>query len=154
MGEYGCHLGCTLCVTRVTFCEWRGVCAYVRTALANTESSFTLLRVHFTAHSSVVVVLFRPDCFFYWDHQNQAQAWLSQQKKTDLTIHTDTDTCSDRHTHVGYMHTRQHAHTYSGAKKYLVSHPLKIMREACNFHHRYTSTMTDKMRKKIQKITL
>ena len=26
--------------------------------------------------------------------------------------------------------------------------PLKKMREACNFHHRYTSTMTDKMRKK------
>jgi hypothetical protein len=23
--------------------------------------------------------------------------------------------------------------------------PLKNMREACNFHHRYTSTMTDKM---------
>ena len=32
--------------------------------------------------------------------------------------------------------------------------PLKKMREACNFHHRYTSTMTDTMRKKIQKITL
>ena len=26
--------------------------------------------------------------------------------------------------------------------------PLKKMREACNFHHRYTSTMTNKMRKK------
>jgi hypothetical protein len=26
--------------------------------------------------------------------------------------------------------------------------PLKTMREACNFHHRYTSTMTDKMRGK------
>uniref|UniRef100_A0A8C7LC33 Annexin n=1 Tax=Oncorhynchus kisutch TaxID=8019 RepID=A0A8C7LC33_ONCKI len=26
--------------------------------------------------------------------------------------------------------------------------PLKKMREACNFHHRYTSTMTDKMRRK------
>ena len=26
--------------------------------------------------------------------------------------------------------------------------PLKKMREACNFHHRYTSTMTDKIRKK------
>ena len=26
--------------------------------------------------------------------------------------------------------------------------PLKKMREACNFHHRYTSTMTDKMRTK------
>ena len=24
--------------------------------------------------------------------------------------------------------------------------PLKKMREACNFHHRYISTMTDKMR--------
>ena len=32
--------------------------------------------------------------------------------------------------------------------------PLKKMRESCNFHHRYTSTMTDKMGKKIQKITL
>ena len=32
--------------------------------------------------------------------------------------------------------------------------PLKKMREACNFHHRYTSIMTDKIRKKIQKITL
>jgi hypothetical protein len=32
--------------------------------------------------------------------------------------------------------------------------PLKKMREACNFHHRYTSTMTDKIRKKFQKITL
>ena len=29
--------------------------------------------------------------------------------------------------------------------------PLKKMREACNFHHRNTSTMTDKIRKKIQK---
>ena len=41
---------------------------------------------------------------------------------------------------------------YSGAKKYLVSHQLcKFSHlniwEACNFHHRYTSTMTDKMRK-------
>ena len=26
--------------------------------------------------------------------------------------------------------------------------PLKKLREACNFHHRYTSTMTDKMRGK------
>ncbi len=26
--------------------------------------------------------------------------------------------------------------------------PLKKMREACNFHHRYTSTMRDKIRKK------
>ncbi len=32
--------------------------------------------------------------------------------------------------------------------------PLKKMREACNFHHRYTSTMRDKIRKKIQQITL
>ncbi len=32
--------------------------------------------------------------------------------------------------------------------------PLKKMREACNCHHRYTSTMRDKIRKKIQKITL
>jgi hypothetical protein len=30
--------------------------------------------------------------------------------------------------------------------------PLKNMREACNFHHTYTSTMTDKMRKKCRKI--
>ncbi len=43
---------------------------------------------------------------------------------------------------------------YSGAKKYLVSQPivqvlpLKKMREACNFHHRYTSAMSDKIRKK------
>ena len=27
--------------------------------------------------------------------------------------------------------------------------PLKKMTEACNFHHRYTSTMTDKIRKEI-----
>ncbi len=26
--------------------------------------------------------------------------------------------------------------------------PLKTMREACNFHHRYTSTMSDKIRRK------
>ncbi len=32
--------------------------------------------------------------------------------------------------------------------------PLKKMREACNFHHRYTSTMRDKIIKEIQKITL
>ncbi len=50
--------------------------------------------------------------------------------------------------------------TYSGAKKYLVSHQLckfsHLKRwEACNFHPRYTSTMRDKIRfKKIQKITL
>jgi hypothetical protein len=37
----------------------------------------------------------------------------------------------------------QNMRTYSGAKKYLVSHLLKKMRAACNFHHRYTSTMTD-----------
>ena len=35
---------------------------------------------------------------------------------------------------------------YSGAKK--VSSPTKKMREACNFHRRYTSTMTDKNEKK------
>ncbi len=29
--------------------------------------------------------------------------------------------------------------------------PLKKMREACNFHHRYTSTMRDKIRKKSRK---
>ena len=32
--------------------------------------------------------------------------------------------------------------------------PLKKIRGACHFHYRYTSTMRDKMRKKIQKITL
>ncbi len=32
--------------------------------------------------------------------------------------------------------------------------PLKKMREACNFHHRYTSTMRDKIRKTFKKITL
>ncbi len=41
-----------------------------------------------------------------------------------------------------------------GAKKYLAQPPivqvlpLKRMREACNFHHSYTSTMRDKIRKK------
>ncbi len=50
-----------------------------------------------------------------------------------------------------YWHT--YTYTYSGAKKYLVSHQsckfshLKRW-EACNFHHRYTSTMRDKIRKK------
>ena len=44
-------------------------------------------------------------------------------------------------------------YTYSGAKTYLVSHQLCKFshlkrREACNFHHRYTSTMTDKTRRK------
>jgi len=45
-------------------------------------------------------------------------------------------------------------HTYSGAKQ-KCSQPLivqvlllRITREVCNFHHRYTSTMRDKMRKK------
>ncbi len=44
--------------------------------------------------------------------------------------------------------------TYSGAKKVFSQPPivqvipLKKMREACNFHHRYTSTMRDKIRKK------
>ncbi len=42
---------------------------------------------------------------------------------------------------------------YSGAKKYLQVPivqvlPLKKMREACHFYHRYTSTMRDKIRKK------
>ncbi len=32
--------------------------------------------------------------------------------------------------------------------------PLKKMRGACNFHHRYTSTMRDKIRKKIPEKTL
>ena len=32
--------------------------------------------------------------------------------------------------------------------------PLTKMREACNCHHRYTSTVRDRMRKNIQKITL
>uniref|UniRef100_A0A8K9WYD3 SPT20 homolog, SAGA complex component n=1 Tax=Oncorhynchus mykiss TaxID=8022 RepID=A0A8K9WYD3_ONCMY len=31
---------------------------------------------------------------------------------------------------------------------------INVVGSACNFHHRYTSTMTDKMRRKIQKITL
>ncbi len=44
-------------------------------------------------------------------------------------------------------------HIYSGAKKYCQPPivqvlPLKKMREACNFHHRYTSTMRDKIQKK------
>ena len=44
--------------------------------------------------------------------------------------------------------------TYSGAKKGFSQPPiaqvlpLKKMREACNFHHRYTSIMTEKMREK------
>ena len=50
---------------------------------------------------------------------------------------------------------------YSGAKKYLVS-PLTVqvlqlrnMREVCNFHHWFTSTMRDKNEeKKIQEITM
>ena len=51
--------------------------------------------------------------------------------------------------HKGYIHTCMH--TYTGAKKYLVSHQVckfsHLKRwEACNFHHRYTSTMTDKIR--------
>ncbi len=43
---------------------------------------------------------------------------------------------------------------YSGAKKVFSQPPtvqvlpLKKMREACNFHHRYTSTMRDKIRRK------
>ncbi len=32
--------------------------------------------------------------------------------------------------------------------------PLKKMREACNLHHRYTSTMRDKIRKQNPEITL
>ena len=42
---------------------------------------------------------------------------------------------------------------YSEAKEYFCQPPivqvlpLKKMREACSFHHMYTSTMTDKMRK-------
>jgi len=38
----------------------------------------------------------------------------------------------------------------------LIVHVLlhRIMREVCNFHHMYTSTMRDKMRKKIKEITL
>ncbi len=44
---------------------------------------------------------------------------------------------------------------YSGAKKYLVSHQLcKFSHLKSNFHHRYTSTMRDKIRKKIHKIIL
>ncbi len=62
----------------------------------------------------------------------------------------------NKHTHIHtyiYIYIYTHTYTYSGAKKYLVSHQLckfslKKMREACNFHHRYTSTMRDKIRKK------
>lgn len=32
--------------------------------------------------------------------------------------------------------------------------PLKKMREACHFHHRYTSTTRDRMGERIQEITL
>ncbi len=45
-------------------------------------------------------------------------------------------------------------YVYSGAKKVFSQPPivqvlpLKKMREACNFHHRFTSTMRDKIRKK------
>ena len=51
-----------------------------------------------------------------------------------------------------------HVHTLEQNKKLFSQPPivqflpLKKMREACNVHHRDTSTMTDKMRKNIQKI--
>ncbi len=52
------------------------------------------------------------------------------------------------HTMTGFWHVL--FHTYSGAKKVFSQPPivqvlpLKKMREACNFHHRYTSTMREK----------
>ena len=56
---------------------------------------------------------------------------------------------------VGFVNEPQAARLmYNGAKKVFSQPPivqvlpLKKMREACNCHHRYTSTMTDKMRKK------
>jgi len=48
----------------------------------------------------------------------------------------------------------QHKSTYTVGQKIFSQPPivqvlpLKKMREACNFHHRYTSTMRDKIRKK------
>jgi len=53
-----------------------------------------------------------------------------------------------------------YTHTHTVGPKKVFSQPLivqvlllKIMK-VCNFHHRYTSTMRDIMRKKIQEITL
>ncbi len=54
-----------------------------------------------------------------------------------------------------YIYTHTHIYIYIQWGKKLFSQPpivqvlpLKKMREACNFHHRYTSTMRDKIRKK------
>ncbi len=52
------------------------------------------------------------------------------------------------------MHACMYVCMYSGAKKYLVSHQLckfshlKRWERPVIFHHRYTSTMRDKIRKK------
>ncbi len=53
-----------------------------------------------------------------------------------------------------YIYIYIYTHTYIQWGKKVFSQPpivhvlpLKKMREACNFHHRYTSTMRDKIRK-------
>ncbi len=55
--------------------------------------------------------------------------------------------------HYIYTHIYIYIYTQWGKKVFSQSPivqvlPLKKMREACNFHHRYTSTMRDKIRKK------
>ena len=68
--------------------------------------------------------------------------------------------CTSSHKDERQRETDRETETYSGAKKVFSQPPivqvlpLKKMTEACTFHHRNTSTMTDKIRKKIQKITL
>ncbi len=54
-----------------------------------------------------------------------------------------------------YIHTYIYIYIYIQWGKKVFSQPpivqvlpLKKMREACNFHHRYTSTMKDRIRKK------
>ncbi len=53
-----------------------------------------------------------------------------------------------------YIYTYIHTYIHTVGQKVFSQppivqvRPLKNMREACNFHHRYTSTMRDKIRNK------
>jgi hypothetical protein len=89
-------------------------------------------------------------------------------KSTSLVIHTVADLVDSLNTNALFVPSglkrnvklfRLYLYLQWGEKVF--SQPpivqvlaLRKMREACNFHHRYTSNMTDKIRKKIQRITL
>ncbi len=111
----------------------------------NKQQKFDLLFDNCTfAHFSLHIFI------SYLDSQSDGTHWLQRIHKwaIDVMLHFSKS-----------VHMKKQINLQWGKKVFsqppiVQVLPLKKMREACNFHHMYTSTMRDKIRKKIQKITL